>query len=451
MSKLDSIKKIIKTMQKKADKNNKINYLGTIDETKATPDTRMLTGMLELDYIFGGGLMLGSVIEVTGQEGVGKSTILMRLLEKAGYIYELVPYLNDVESTSRDERFLDKFPLMKGNSILKDSEGNIENFFDKLNQLSDHVDIIIIDSVTKMSREGSEDLSKSDMGKTAGIWSRGWSRMGELTRKGIRIFLVNELRDNLDPYAPKSGEHTSGGRALRYAKTGQLVVKKDGGNATSALKDKDEFGNEKVIGWKLLLKLNKNKQGQFGKSITSFLWTDEDGEHKYDTYDDIKVLLGFASQYGIIEKNKNTFNIIHQGTGEITDSVVGKEKLESFFRENPEKTIMPTIYCYRNMLTDSFFYCLWDKIILIAKANVIMSILKNKLLEVGKLDFQLYYELENIKEYEEQLLEKIKEEYSIDKFFEKDTLKKLEKIYGTPWTWGVLNNLGDDSSEEDDE
>lgn len=450
MSKFDSMQKLVKSMNRKAEKNQKINYLGTFEETKATPDTRMLTGMLELDYLFGGGLMLGSVIEVTGQEGVGKSTILMRILEKAGYIYDLVPYFNDVESTGRDEKFLSKFPLMKSHKMFKDSEGNIEDFFDKLNQLSNYVDIIIIDSVTKMSREGSEDLSKADMGKTAGIWSRGWSRMGELTRKGIRIFLVNELRDNLDPYAPKSGEHTSGGRALKYAKTGQLVIKKDGGNSVSALKDKDEFGNEKVIGWKILLKLNKNKQGQFGKSITSFLWTDEDKEHKYDTYDDIKVMIGFALQYGIIENVKKTFNIINQETGEIVDSIVGKDALENFFRENPEKTILLTIWCYKHMLEDSFFYCLWDKILLIARANVIMGTLKQKLLDVGKLNFNLKIELENIKEYENKLLEDLKEQYSLDKFFDKDTLSKLQNIYGTPWTWGILNDSGDEDEETEE-
>ena len=41
--------------------------------------SRIVTGIAELDRVLGGGIVLGSVILIGGEPGIGKSTILLQL------------------------------------------------------------------------------------------------------------------------------------------------------------------------------------------------------------------------------------------------------------------------------------------------------------------------------------------------------------------------------------
>ena len=56
------------------------------------PDTRVATGMSELDRVLGGGLVSGAVVLVGGEPGIGKSTLLLQVLgnladDVAGVLY----------------------------------------------------------------------------------------------------------------------------------------------------------------------------------------------------------------------------------------------------------------------------------------------------------------------------------------------------------------------------
>ncbi|HHM04712.1 MAG TPA: DNA repair protein RadA [Gammaproteobacteria bacterium] len=63
-------------------------YAGSIDgarvialaEVQAEEETRLMTGLVELDRVLGGGLVAGSVVLIGGDPGVGKSTLLLQTL-----------------------------------------------------------------------------------------------------------------------------------------------------------------------------------------------------------------------------------------------------------------------------------------------------------------------------------------------------------------------------------
>ena len=48
-------------------------------EIEVTKETRTDTGMGELDRVLGGGLVAGSVILLSGEPGIGKSTLLLQI------------------------------------------------------------------------------------------------------------------------------------------------------------------------------------------------------------------------------------------------------------------------------------------------------------------------------------------------------------------------------------
>lgn len=51
----------------------------TVDKSVARDQQRLLTGMSEVDDVFGGGIVAGSVNLIAGQPGIGKSTLLLQL------------------------------------------------------------------------------------------------------------------------------------------------------------------------------------------------------------------------------------------------------------------------------------------------------------------------------------------------------------------------------------
>ena len=57
----------------------KLEYVGINDIVPSDEDNRLKTGFSDLDLVLGGGFLLGSVSLLTGQPGIGKSTLLMQV------------------------------------------------------------------------------------------------------------------------------------------------------------------------------------------------------------------------------------------------------------------------------------------------------------------------------------------------------------------------------------
>ena len=72
----------------KKNKHSDANKYASISETRAKKisdisfqkDIRFLTGLGEFDRVLGGGLVEGSVVLISGEPGIGKSTILLQMM-----------------------------------------------------------------------------------------------------------------------------------------------------------------------------------------------------------------------------------------------------------------------------------------------------------------------------------------------------------------------------------
>lgn len=69
----------------------------TVDKSVARDQKRMLTGISEVDDVFGGGIVAGSVNLIAGQPGIGKSTLLLQLAYEVS-AHHSVLYVSGEES-----------------------------------------------------------------------------------------------------------------------------------------------------------------------------------------------------------------------------------------------------------------------------------------------------------------------------------------------------------------
>ncbi len=114
---------------------------------KNVDKARIKTGFAEIDQVLGGGILVGGVILLAGQPGIGKSTLLMQL---AGHITakQKVLYISGEESFSQ--------VAMRGKRLLKDRASTID--FIASTSVTDiaatiieaDYDLVIIDSIQTM-------------------------------------------------------------------------------------------------------------------------------------------------------------------------------------------------------------------------------------------------------------------------------------------------------------
>lgn len=120
----------------------KLNSIAPSDEKK-----RLKTGFPELDNVFGGGILMGAVILLTGQPGIGKSTLLMQISTKIAEEHPVL-YVSGEESAGqvklRAERLGaagDKFNFANSTSA-NDIAKTIE---------SGDFDFVVVDSIQTLS------------------------------------------------------------------------------------------------------------------------------------------------------------------------------------------------------------------------------------------------------------------------------------------------------------
>ena len=130
-----------KTRSVYAKKPSKINDISTDSES------RIMTGLSELDRVLGGGLVKGSLILVGGDPGIGKSTLLLQLCQTSG---QKILYVSGEES-ERQIKIRAQRLGVDSDSIYIVSETDTESMVENI--LSVKPDIVIIDSIQTMTCE----------------------------------------------------------------------------------------------------------------------------------------------------------------------------------------------------------------------------------------------------------------------------------------------------------
>lgn len=172
-----------------------------ITEISADNYARLDTGIGELNRVLGGGLVNGSLTLISGEPGIGKSTIIIQAAAKMAAKYGKVLYISGEESIEQIKMRADRVcgELHDGVFIL--SETNMENAaaaVDSLNPV-----FIIIDSI--------QTMYTADMDSAQGSVSQVRACGNELMRIGktrnIPVFITCHVTKSGELAGPKIIEH----------------------------------------------------------------------------------------------------------------------------------------------------------------------------------------------------------------------------------------------------
>lgn len=209
---------------------------------EAKPIQRVLTGISGIDWLTGGGIPLGRIIELYGFEGSGKTTLAAHMAKvmqlKSG---KKVIYLDYEHSV--DLSYFKKIGLnLSTESFLYGQPDYMEQGLDLSKKLieTEEVCCLIVDSVASMvpkaELEGTiEDYSIGLQARKMGQALRILTGLLEKTNT-VGLF-INQLRDKVggNPWETKFDPTvTPGGRALKFYASIRLELKKAG---------KDDDGN----------------------------------------------------------------------------------------------------------------------------------------------------------------------------------------------------------------
>lgn len=111
---------------------------------------RMKTGFSDMDLVFGGGILPGSVILVAGQPGIGKSTLLLQLSSNIAE-REPVLYVSGEESAGQVRLRAQRLGADKNESLSFVSSTSTEDIAATIR--SDGYKLVIIDSIQTLSLE----------------------------------------------------------------------------------------------------------------------------------------------------------------------------------------------------------------------------------------------------------------------------------------------------------
>jgi len=132
---------IIESAKHKTSKNNISINIFPINEIQHKEENRIKTGMVEFDRVLGGGLIIGSVVLIGGDPGIGKSTLV---LQAASKIKLKVLYATGEESIQQIKSRAARLKI-KSDSLFIASETDLHRILNTIN--TEKPEVVIIDSI----------------------------------------------------------------------------------------------------------------------------------------------------------------------------------------------------------------------------------------------------------------------------------------------------------------
>lgn len=179
----------------------KRNRPSKLTEVKSGDYSRMDTGIGELNRVLGGGMVKGSLTLISGEPGIGKSTIIIQAAANIAERYGKVLYVSGEESEDQIKMRADRVCGALSENLFLLAETNMEVISAAAEEL--RPEFVIIDSIQTMYTE--------DLDSAPGSVSQVRACGNELMRVGktynIPIFIVAHVTKSGELAGPKIVEH----------------------------------------------------------------------------------------------------------------------------------------------------------------------------------------------------------------------------------------------------
>ena len=178
-----------------------IEYRKNTDSKKGAKN-RLGTGFKELDRVLGGGLIEGEVVLVSGEPGVGKSTLLLQVALNLS-VKKKILYVCGEESPSQLISRLDRLSVDGGKpeNIFVTNDVIVENIYNLVSE--EKFDLVIVDSIQSVT----SITSKGYPGSISQVRASGslLTRLSKVT--GIPCVIVGQINKVGDIAGPMILEH----------------------------------------------------------------------------------------------------------------------------------------------------------------------------------------------------------------------------------------------------
>lgn len=171
-----------------------------LSEVQTVDDQRIMTGISEFDRVLGGGIVIGSLVLVGGDPGIGKSTLLLQMCRELSAKKNKVLYISGEESLKQIKMRALRLGEFSGELLLL-SETNLDHIEEILRK--ELPEIAIIDSIQTMFKEeiSAAPGSVSQVRETTG------TLMHLAKGLGITIFIVGHVTKEGVVAGPRVLEH----------------------------------------------------------------------------------------------------------------------------------------------------------------------------------------------------------------------------------------------------
>lgn len=170
-----------------------------LSEISASDESRFVTGISELDRVLGGGIVKGSVVLLSGDPGIGKSTILLQVCSSLQKNLKIL-YVSGEESAMQIKLRANRLGVVSDNVTVM-TETDTQAICDYIN--TNKPDFVIIDSI--------QTMQISQLSSSAGsiVQVRESTNLLLKTGKslGIPVFIVGHVNKGGDIAGPKVMEH----------------------------------------------------------------------------------------------------------------------------------------------------------------------------------------------------------------------------------------------------
>lgn len=170
-----------------------------IGEISSTGEERYHTGLTELDRVLGGGIVKGSLILISGEPGIGKSTILLQICEYLGRSLKIL-YVSGEESGSQIKLRASRLGVRSDNLYVL-TETDIQYVIEQIR--ADPPGLVMIDSIQTMN---FTDLNSSP-GSVTQVRECTNAVMRAIKALGIPTILVGHVNKDGAIAGPKVLEH----------------------------------------------------------------------------------------------------------------------------------------------------------------------------------------------------------------------------------------------------
>lgn len=166
-----------------------------LSEVKSQKEVRFTTGYEEFDRVLGGGIVPGSVVLVSGDPGIGKSTLLLQAVSKTGGLY-----ISGEESVAQIKLRAERLGI-KSEKVMLLSETDVDNIAETIKAGLSNV--VVVDSIQTLQ---TLDLTGAS-GSVGQVRECAFRLQNIAKSMGVALFIVGHVTKEGAIAGPKVLEH----------------------------------------------------------------------------------------------------------------------------------------------------------------------------------------------------------------------------------------------------